>query len=96
MLQILMQSDHEVKSSLETQLRNLSGTPMGRSRYNLGSGGQKEEFPQQEIGRSKTDYQVSTKPTPGASVLVDTSPADEKQMEAKPSRHMGEVQEPIL
>lgn len=62
----------------------------------MGSGGQKEEVPQQEIGTSTIDYQLSTEPTPGASVLVDTSPTDEQQMEAEPLRHMEEVQEPIL
>jgi hypothetical protein len=69
---------------------------MGISRDELGSRGQKEEVPQQEIDTTTTDYQVSTEPTPGASVLANTSPADEKQNEAEPSRHMEEVQEPIL
>jgi hypothetical protein len=69
---------------------------MDSSRDELGSGGQKEEIPQQEIDTSTTDYQVSTEPIPDSSILVDTSPADEKQMEVEPSGHMEEVQEPIL
>jgi hypothetical protein len=64
--------------------------------YDLGSGGQKEEIQQQEIDTPTVDYQVSTEPTPGSSVLVDTSLSDEKQMKADPSGHMEEVQEPIL
>jgi hypothetical protein len=69
---------------------------MDNSRDELGSGGQKEEVPQQEIDTSTTDYQVSTEPIPGSSILVDTSPVDEQQMEVEPSEHMKEVQEPIL
>jgi hypothetical protein len=55
-------------------------------------GGQKEEIPYQEIDTLTTDYQVSTKPTPGSSVLANILPVDEKQMEVKPSRHMEQVQ----
>jgi hypothetical protein len=69
---------------------------MDISRDEMGSGGQKKEVPQQEIDTLTTDYQVSTKPTLGASVLADTSPDDEKQMKTEPSGHMEEVQEPIL
>jgi hypothetical protein len=57
----------------------------------LGLGDQGEEILQQEIDTSTINYQVSTKPTPSSSFLVDTSPVDEKQMEAKPLGHMEEV-----
>jgi hypothetical protein len=66
-------------------LLDLSGTPKDSSKDELGSGGQKEEVQQQEIDTSTTDYQVSTEPTPGSSILVDTSPTDEQQMEVEPS-----------
>jgi hypothetical protein len=61
-----------------------------------GSGEQKEEAPQQEIDISTTDYQVSTEPTPDASISIGTQLPDEKQTEARPSEHMEEVQEPSL
>jgi hypothetical protein len=72
------------------------GTPIDSLRDELGSGGQKEEVPQQEIGTSTVDYQVSTGPIPDSSILVDASPSDAQQMEVEPSGHMEEVQEPIL
>jgi hypothetical protein len=62
----------------------------------LGSGEQEEEVPQQEIDISTADYQVSTKPSPDASILAGTLPLDEKQPEAEISEHMEEVQEPNL
>jgi hypothetical protein len=66
------------------------------SKDELGLGEQEEEVPQQEIDISTTDYQVSTKPSPDASILASTLPLDEKQPKAKISEHMEEVQEPIL
>jgi hypothetical protein len=51
---------------------------------------------QQEIDTSTTDHQVSTEPITDSSILVDTSPADEHQMEVEPSEHMKEVHEPVL
>jgi hypothetical protein len=57
-----------------------------------GSGEQKEEVPQQEINISTVDYQVSTKPTPDASISIDTQPLDEKQLEVEPSEHMEDYQ----
>jgi hypothetical protein len=42
------------------------------------------------------DYQVSTEPTPDASISTGTQPPDEKQTEVGPSEHMEEVQEPSL
>jgi hypothetical protein len=48
-------------------------------------------MPQQEIDTSTTYYQVSTEPTPGSSVLVDTSPADDKKVKVEPLAHMEEV-----
>jgi hypothetical protein len=87
-IQNLSQSKHEVESVLDTDLLDLSGTPIVILRDDLGSGGQKEEIPQQEIGTSTTDFQVSIEPTPGSSVLVDTLPSDEKQRKVEPSGHM--------
>jgi hypothetical protein len=52
-----------------------------------GSGEHKEEVPQQEIDISTTDYQVSTEPTPNASILAGTLPPDEKQPEVELSEH---------
>jgi len=69
---------------------------MDNSRDELGSSGQKEEFPQQEIDTSTIDYQVSTKPIPDSSISVYASPADAQKMEFEPSRNIEEVQEPIL
>jgi hypothetical protein len=57
---------------------------------------EKEEAPQQKIDISTTDYQVSTEPTPDASISTGTQPPDEKQIEVRPSEHMEEVQEPSL
>jgi hypothetical protein len=62
----------------------------------LGLGEQKEEPLQQEINISTTDYQVSTGPTPDASVSTSTQPPDEQKPEAKTLEHMEEVQEPSL
>jgi hypothetical protein len=61
-----------------------------------GSGEQEEEIPQQETDISTTNYQVSTEPTPDASISNDTLPTDEKQPEAEISEHTEEVQEPNL
>ena len=71
-------------------------TPMDSSRDELGSGGQKEEFQQQNIGNSTVDYQVSIEPITDSSILANTSPVNEKQMKVYLSRHMEGVQEPIL
>jgi hypothetical protein len=62
----------------------------------LGSSEQQQEVPQQEINISTTNYQLSTEPAPDASISADTLRHDEQQLEAKPSEHMEEVQEPIL
>jgi hypothetical protein len=56
LIQNIPQTDHEVKSVLEMELIEFLGTPMDNSRDDLGSGGQKYEFPQQEIDTSTTDY----------------------------------------
>jgi hypothetical protein len=40
---------------------------------------QEEEIPQQEIDISTSDYQVSTEPAPGSSILASTLPPDEQQ-----------------
>jgi hypothetical protein len=69
---------------------------MDIKRDELGLGGQKEEVPQQEIGTSTIDYQVSIIPIPDSSILDEASPANAKQMEVEPSGHMEEFQEPIL
>jgi hypothetical protein len=66
------------------------------SKDELGLGEQEEGVPQQEIDISTTDYQVSTKSSPDASILASNLPLDEKQPEDKISKHMEEVQEPIL
>jgi hypothetical protein len=44
-----------------------------------GSGEQKEEAQQQEIGISTTKDQVSTEPTPDASISIGTQLPDERQ-----------------
>ena len=44
-----------------------------------GSGDQKEEAPQQEIGISMIDYQVNIEPTPDAPILTGNQPLNEKQ-----------------
>jgi hypothetical protein len=44
-------------------------------------GKQRKEIPQQEIGISTTDYQVSIDPALDSSILVSTLPPDEKQLE---------------
>jgi hypothetical protein len=62
----------------------------------LGSGKQEEEVPQREIDISIANYQVSTEPTPDASISVSTLPPDEQQPEVEPSKHTEEVQEPGL
>jgi hypothetical protein len=72
------------------------GTPKDSSRDELGPGCQKEEVQQQDIDTSTTDYQISIEPTPGSSILVDTSSSDEQQTKFEPLEHMKEVQEPIL
>jgi hypothetical protein len=43
-----------------------------------------------------TDNQVSTEPTPDASVSIGAPLSDEKQTEARLSKHREEVQEPSL
>jgi hypothetical protein len=65
-------------------------------RDELGLGGQKEEVPQQEIGTSKIDYQVSTRPIPDSSILAEASLANVQKMEVDPSGHIESVHEPIL
>jgi hypothetical protein len=60
------------------------------------SGEQKEEVIHQEIDISTADYQVSTEPTPDASISTGTQPANEKQLEARPLEHTKEFQEPNL
>jgi hypothetical protein len=62
----------------------------------LGSAKQGEEIPEQEIGISTTNYQVSIEPSPDSSILASNLPLDEQQLEAKLSGHMEEVQEPNL
>lgn len=69
---------------------------MENSRDEIGLGGQKEEVPQQEIDTSTVDYQVSVRPIPRYSISAYTSPVDEEKMEFEPSKHIEEVQEPIL
>jgi hypothetical protein len=69
---------------------------MESSRDELGSGGQKEEVPQQEIGTSIVNSQVSTGLIPDSSISADTSPVDAQQTKVEPSKHIEEVQEPIL
>jgi hypothetical protein len=56
----------------------------------------KEGAPQQKIGISMTDDQVSTEPTPDTSISIDTQTLDERQIEDGPSKHKDEVQEPSL
>jgi hypothetical protein len=46
-IQNLPRRDHEVESVLETELLDLSGTPIDSSRDEIGLGFQKEEIPQQ-------------------------------------------------
>jgi hypothetical protein len=90
----LPQRDHEVESVLDTEILDMSGTPKTISRDELGSGDQKKKFHSNEINISTVDYQVSTEPTLGSSVLADTLPADEKQLEAEPSRHYKRFRNP--
>jgi hypothetical protein len=87
-IQILLKRDHEVESDLDTELLNFPGTPMDNSRDEMGSGGQKQEVPQQEIDTSTVDYKVSTEPIPDSLISVEASLDDEKQMEEEPSRHI--------
>jgi hypothetical protein len=65
-------------------------------KVDLGSGEQEEEVPQQEIDISIVDYQVSTEPTPDASISASTLPPNEQQPKVEPSEHTKEVQEPNL
>jgi hypothetical protein len=95
-IQGLPQNDQEVESVLDTELLNVPGTQVDIPKDELGSGEQEEEVPQQEIDISTADYQVSTKPTPDASISAGTLPPDEKQPEVGPSEHTEEVQEPSL
>jgi hypothetical protein len=95
-IQNLLQSDHEVKSVLYTKFLDLSRTPIDSLRDEIGSGGQREEVQKQEINTLTVDYHVSIEPTPGSSILINTSPIDEQKMEVDPLKHMKEFQEPIL
>jgi hypothetical protein len=52
---------------------------------------------QPEIDTSTVDHQVSIEPITVSSILVDTSPVDEHQMEVEPLEHMEEVKQvPVL
>jgi hypothetical protein len=42
------------------------------------------------------DFQVSTEPTPNASISTSTQSPNEKKIEAIPLEHLEEVQEPSL
>jgi hypothetical protein len=78
------QREHEVESALDEEPLDIPGTPMERSRDELGSGKKEEEIPQQEINISIADYQVSTKPAPDSSILAGTLPVDEQRLESEP------------
>jgi hypothetical protein len=43
-----------------------------------------------------TDEQVSTEPTPNASISIGTQLPDERKIEFGPSKHREEVKEPSL
>jgi hypothetical protein len=92
----LPQSEQEVESVLDTQLPNAPETQADSPKDEPGSGEQKEEAPQQEIGVSMAKDQVSTEPTPDASISIGTQTPDERQTEVGPSEHREEVQEPSL
>jgi hypothetical protein len=90
------QSEHEVESDLDIDPLDILVTPMEILRDELGSREQEEEIPQQEIIISIANYQVSIKLSPNLSVLASTSAPNDQQPEVEPSRHIEEVQEPIL
>jgi hypothetical protein len=93
--QIHPQNKHEVESALDVEPLHILGTPMDSLRDDLGSS-EREEIPQQEINISIVDYQASTEPASDSSVLASILPPDEQQLEAEPSGHTEEVQEPDL
>jgi hypothetical protein len=67
-IQGLPQNDQEVKSVLDTELLDVPETQVDSPKDEPGSSEQEEEVPQQEIDISTVDYQVSTEPTPDASI----------------------------
>jgi hypothetical protein len=95
-IQGLPQNEQEIESVLDTELPNAPETQADSPKDEPGSGEQKEEAPQQEINVSMTDDQVSTEPTPDASISIGTQLPDERQTEVGPSEHREEVQEPSL
>jgi hypothetical protein len=76
-IQGLPQNEQEVESVLDTELPNAPETQADSLKDEPGSGEQKEEAPQQEIDVSMTDDQVSTEPTPDASISIGTQLPDE-------------------
>jgi hypothetical protein len=69
---------------------------VGSPKDESGSGEQKEETPQQEIDVSAADNQVSTEPTPDASISIDTQILDERQTEVGPSNTGKKFKNPVL
>jgi hypothetical protein len=68
----LPQNEQEVESVLDTNLPDAPETQAGSPKDVSRSGEEKEETPHQEIDISADDNQVSTKPTPDASISIST------------------------
>jgi hypothetical protein len=69
-------SEKKVESVLDTKLPDASETQEDSPKDEPGSGEQKEEAPQLEINISTTNNQVSTEPTPDASISIRTQLPD--------------------
>jgi hypothetical protein len=87
-IQSLPQNDQEVKSVLEIEILNGTGTQVDSLKDEIGLGEQEEEVPQREINISTFDYQVSVELAPDASILVGTLPPNEQQTKAEPLKQM--------
>jgi hypothetical protein len=70
--------EKEVESVLDTELSNAPETQVDSPKDDLGSNEPKEGYPQQKTDVSMANDQVSTKPTPDASISIGTQTLDEK------------------
>lgn len=95
-IQGLPQNEQEVEIVLDTELPNALETQADSPKDELGSDEPKEGAPQQEIGVSMANDQISIEPTLDASISIGTQTPDERQTEVGPSEHREEVREPSL
>lgn len=95
-IQEVPQKEQEAESVLDTKLPDVSETQEDTSKDEPGSYKPKEEAPKKETDASMTNEQVSAEPIPDASISISTQTPHERQIEAEPSEHNEEVQEPNI